>query len=369
MPEIVFSEAHAGDENALAEFHHFGDPYVFTHEYWCYLPEKSIFVVGKDADRIVATEAIIPYELSVCGIRMLTGRSERTLVDASYRGRNIWGQLMSYCADCATNKSMGFVWGSTGARKPFEKVGYAFLTGHRLHMYALISLRNLMSYIIKMAIKGEFNVGKIRSRIAQGRKLHLEGYVILFAALPSLFLYYGCNLPIYFQKRSFEITSEPRSYEDIDDLYERLGVRKNDIYLIQTKAFVKWMLIDSKNECLRYYAYIKDRLAGYIYVNISDPDMATIIDFAFEDKKTATALLKIVRTELGNRSSAFVKISINIRHYIQRKYIHVLIANGFIPLYRGGSEVVLPLVYNKKEILNDMSKWYLTDLWFMLYRS
>lgn len=367
MPEVIFSEAHAGDEKALASFHRFDDPGLFTHEYWQYHAEKSVFIVGKDGDRIVATEAVMPYELSIQGIRMLTGRSERTLVDAAYRGHNIWPRLMAFCAERATAKGMAFVWGSTGARKPFEKVGFTFLTGHRLHMYAIASFRGFISYVTTMMANGAFHPAQLRAIIGQRNKVLLEEYAILFAAIPSMLLRCLCALPTVFQDSKFEITLKPHNYSDIDALYQRLGVSENDIYLIQNEEFVEWMLVNSKHSCQCYFAYLQGQLVGYIYVCFFKQDVATIIDFAFEDGRIARALLRHVHADLARRAVAFIEITINVRHRVQQKYLSSLAANGFVPLHLGGSHVVLPLLYKNKEILYDMSRWYLTDLWYMLY--
>jgi hypothetical protein len=166
---------------------------------------------------------------------------------------------------------------------------------------------------------------------------------------------------------NFDVTNEPHTYADIDDLYQRLGVQKNGIYLVQNKEFIEWMLYNSKNDCHRYFAYSNGRLAGYIYLCALKQQMVSIIDFAFEDGKAAKFLLKRVLSDLANRGATFIKISINVRHRVHKKYLASLMANGFVPLYYGGSHVTLPLLYTNKEILNDMSRWYLTDLWYLLY--
>jgi hypothetical protein len=37
-----------------------------------------------------------------------------------------------------------------------------------------------------------------------------------------------------------------------------------------------------------------------------------------------------------------------------------------VPLYRGGSHVVMPLRFTTESVLNDMARWYLTDLSYVL---
>jgi GNAT superfamily N-acetyltransferase len=366
LSDIVFSEARPGDEEAIAAFHRFDDPGLFTREYWSYRARDSVFVIGKDADRIVASEALMPYELSVCGKRMLTGRSERTLVDPAYRGRNIWQDIMAFCAERGRERGMAFIWGSTGARKPFENAGYTFLSGHRLHMYSVVSVRGVKAYIARMSARGAFNPARLRERIARHNSRELEEYAILAAAAPSLLLRGAGYLLLPGWSSTHEITAELRSFTDLEDLYRRLGVRERDIYLPQDEAFFQWLLARSKIDCSRYFAYAHGALAGYAYVSRGDAGVATIFDFAFEDGRAASALFRRVRADLNIRDGAFIKISFNSRNSTQRRYLAAAAANGFVPLHRGGSHVVMPLLYSDQAILNDMSRWYLTDLSYIL---
>jgi GNAT superfamily N-acetyltransferase len=365
MGEIVFSEAHQGDEEAIAAFLRFEDPSVLTREYWSYRPTDSVFALGKDGDRIVATEALMPYELSVFGKRMLTGRSERTLVDPAYRGKNIWHNIMAFVAERARERGMAFVWGSTSARKPFESVGYSFLEGHRLHMYAATSVSAVAAYTVRLAAKGELHPRLLRERIKRRRKHELEQYAILGSALPSLL----ARLPGAAWAASSsqtEIRTDACPFGEIDALYQRLGVHDRDIYLPQDAAFNDWLSARTKLGGDGYFAYDGGRLVGYVYVSRGDTNLATIWDFAFETKLAAVSLIQRVRADLAARGCAFFKISVNVRHPVQQGYLAALTASGFIPLHRGGSHVVLPIHFTDRSVLDDMSRWYLTDLSYVL---
>ena len=366
MQGITYSEARRGDEPALAAFHRFSDPSVFTREYWSYRADQSVFAVGKDGDRIVASVAMIPYEMSVCGERMLTGRCERTLVDPAYRGKGLWQNVMDFCAARGRERGMRFVWGGTGARRAFEKVGFTFLSGHRLHLYALASVRGVQTQFVQMAARGDFAPARVRERIRQRNPQYLEEYAILAASLPSLLVRALTKAPLSLLGNPYTIEREPRSYADIEALYERLGVRQHDIYLPQDESFFRWMLASSRLDVSRYFAYDGDRLAGYVYVARTDSRISTIIDFAFENARVTSLLLERARGEARARGSAFLKISINLRHRVQAGYLPAALANGFVPLYRRGSHVVMPLQYTTTSVLNDMARWYLTDLCYVL---
>lgn len=367
MRKIVFSEAQAGDEKKLAAFHNFDDPNLFTHEYWLYQSDKSIFIIGEEGERIIATEAFMPYELSVCGVRMLTGRSERTLVHTDYRGHDTWLKIIDFCVSRARLKGFAFAWGNTSARKPFEKAGFSFLTGHRLHLYSAVSFHCVASYLSAMRSRNAFRRSFIYEIISKKNNNALEEYAMLVSAVPSLLLRAVFSMSVSSKKIAFDVTDKPHDYADIDDLYYSLGVKEHDIYLIQSENFVEWMLYNSNNACRRYFAYVKGRLKGYIYLCFMERQVATIIDFAFEGNDIADFLLNLIYAELARKDVAFIKISLNVQNRVQKKYLKAFLANGFVPLYKGGSHVVLPLLYTRKDIINDMSRWYLTDLWYLLY--
>ena len=366
MPDIHYSDAHRDDAAAVDAFHGFGNPALFVHEYWTHRADRSVLAVGKDGDRIMATEGLIPYELSVRGVPMLTGRSERTLVAPDYRGLNVWHDLMAYCAGRGRAQGMGFVWGSTGAKKAFERAGFTFHSGHRLHLYAAGSASRIAAYIADMGARGGFRPARMRERLSGGNKQLLEPYALLAAAAPSLLARAVTALPRALRARHYDITGEPRAYADLDALYQRLGVR-DGIYLRQDGAFVKWAVVDAHLGCRRYYAYRDGRLAGYLYATVRDPWVVTIIDFAFEDDRVQAALLDRLRADPDAGRRAFFKISLNVKHAVQKRYVLPLAAQGFLPLYRGGSQVVMPLLCNDQSLVGDMSQWYLTDLWFELY--
>jgi hypothetical protein len=86
---------------------------------------KAIYVVAVDKDKIVGTQCAIPYYiLDKEGKTRLTAKSEDTLVDPKYRGKqifeNMYFQLLMECRKAG----IGFIWGFTYAEKPFKNIGF-----------------------------------------------------------------------------------------------------------------------------------------------------------------------------------------------------------------------------------------------------
>ncbi len=90
----------------------------------------SIYVVAIDdtvTDRvkIVGIQCAIPIQLvNAQGDRVLTAKSDDTLVDPSYRGQKIFEQMYELLFAACQNAGVKYVWGFTPARKAFERIGF-----------------------------------------------------------------------------------------------------------------------------------------------------------------------------------------------------------------------------------------------------
>ena len=118
---------------------------------------------------------------------------------------------------------------------------------------------------------------------------------------------------------------------------------------------------------MRFFAWNGHRLVAYLYLELSDPEHASIIDFAASDPKAFQSLLEVARCELAAAGRRYMVVACNVRNPQQKGLVHQFCLNGFIPFYRGGMMVVHPLPHTDDDLLLDISHWYLTDLWFLLY--
>jgi hypothetical protein len=87
----------------------------------------AIYVVAIDpgTDQVVGTQCAIPlYVTNASGQRILTAKSEDTLVDTAYRGRNIFEKMYALLFDECRKAGVVAIWGFTYAIKPFSKLGF-----------------------------------------------------------------------------------------------------------------------------------------------------------------------------------------------------------------------------------------------------
>lgn len=87
----------------------------------------AIYVVAIDtkSGAVVGTQCAIPlYVTNASGERILTAKSEDTLVDPAYRGRNIFEKMYALLFDECRKAGIVAIWGFTYAIKPFAKLGF-----------------------------------------------------------------------------------------------------------------------------------------------------------------------------------------------------------------------------------------------------
>ena len=88
-------------------------------------PAVYIVAVDPETNRVVGTQCAIPlYVTNASGERILTAKSEDTLVDPNYRGRSIFEKMYALLFDECRKAGIVAIWGFTYAIKPFHKLGF-----------------------------------------------------------------------------------------------------------------------------------------------------------------------------------------------------------------------------------------------------
>jgi GNAT superfamily N-acetyltransferase len=89
---------------------------------------KAIYVGAVDTDfnnKIVGIQCAIPIALtSSAGEKILTAKSEDTLVDPAYRGQQIFDRMYTLLFEECRKNGIHAIWGFTPAKKAFEKIGF-----------------------------------------------------------------------------------------------------------------------------------------------------------------------------------------------------------------------------------------------------
>lgn len=335
-----------GDPAELAQFLGLPEPAFFDYEYRRYLPDRCVFIEARQNGRLVGTQALVPYPLVISGREMMTGRSERTMVSEEFRGGGVFTRLMARCVDEGHNRGLHFIWGTTTAKVPFQRNGFLFFDSFNEHALLCVRPKSAFAEVL-------------RARLT---KVHLAK---VSAAPASVALQFASRLRRRCESR---MQSRPNQSRDVDQLLEDLRGEQPLIVLRHDERFLAWALEESGRRIRRFYVYAGTTLLAYAYVDTSTPDTSRILDFAARDEQSLRSLVDHIVTELAGDGCSYLYVTYNARNSLLARFRRWLIASGFIPVYRGGGFVVRPLIFHDFNYLNDLSRWYVTGLWFTLYR-
>jgi len=140
----------------------------------------AIYVVAIDAEdtsrvKVVGIQCAIPISLiNANGDRILTAKSEDTLVDPAYRGQKIFERMYEMLFDACKKANIKYIWGFTPARKAFERIGFeipfqshqALMVMNPRKAYAYLSRLNPQNKgIDKLKIAGLTFLSRLASRV------------------------------------------------------------------------------------------------------------------------------------------------------------------------------------------------------------
>ena len=87
-------------------------------------PHEPLYAIARDGERLVATQALISIDLATPHGRVLSAKSEETLVDGDYRGQGVFENLYEFVLHHARARGIQVIWGFTPAVKPFLRAGF-----------------------------------------------------------------------------------------------------------------------------------------------------------------------------------------------------------------------------------------------------
>lgn len=322
-------------------------------EYRSISPEKSVFVVAKDGDKIIGTQGMLPIYLDIGGEKVLTGKSENTLLDKAYRGRGLLEKMYATAMkDCEKN-GMACIWGYTTATKIWrEKLIF--------HVY---------DGAMKWAIL-PLDFGTLKKEKSRLLKTHSKiKSVIVDVAVKSVIIYSRMRryLSMFSQPKKnlgYELMDKPKSWTDVISFYDTLRKEyPNLICIHQDNEYLNWRLYENPyNKPITFFAYAGDCLEGYLYLTVREK-ILEITDFMFRNTKAGMCLMNIILNKINEQKIAAVMYSGNIYNPLNKKNFSLLKRFGFIIIKRPSAFVLKNIDRSNDELIYDIRNWCLTDLW------
>jgi GNAT superfamily N-acetyltransferase len=362
--EVVFRTATEGDIAPVNSFNEVGER-KWRHEFFA--PEKSgsVLALAVSGDEVIGTEGFISYPVFWRGKPHLSHRSERTLLNPAFRGRGIFDALVSLCASDAVRQGSLCCWGSTGALKAFAAAGFLNFKGHRTYM--LVPLFTSRAFTSRFWRASPIPLNPFRLM----REVRKRNARVIWELLGLA----SCVLKPRTRKLATdasaapcaEITDSPRAPSDIDDLHARIQQSDVLLYLQHSDELFRWQQRGGEDRYLMVCCYAQSVLRAYLYVHLpAQSTVANVVDFCAESELCLATALAALRDKLRTTPFASLIFIVNKDNLEQQQFMRHLQPYASLRAGKGGTMVVKPLAGTDPELYQDLSRWYLTDLWLQL---
>ena len=334
---------------------YYGDirpPKVWYWEFKDLNPEKSVLIILQDDKDIVGTQGMIPIYLNIGGKKWLTGKSESTLIDSRYRGKDLFSKFYEFAVDQCERKGMVCIWGFTKVLKAFKKVKFRIYNDSM--KCAILPLK------FQTTKKSAIPLLKSKSKVKS----------IIF----STGILFGCFFtPIRLKfnrvkkkafESNYELSKTLKSMSDVTVLYDSLRKTYPDlIHIHQNETYINWRIYNNPmNKKVTFFVYVGDLLIGYLYITIRDK-AAELTDFTFINKNAGIYLMKILLDFIKTNRIGFVTYSGNIKNSLNQQVFNLLRSYGFIMIGRSNEFILRNINFPEEERLSNINNWYINDLW------
>ncbi|HTE29050.1 MAG TPA: GNAT family N-acetyltransferase [Chryseolinea sp.] len=240
----------------------------------------SIYVIAFDltvptAEKVVGIQCAIPIVLiDSSGERVMTAKSEDTLVDPAYRGQKIFERMYDLLFEECRKAAIKYIWGFTPAKKAFERIGFdipfqahqALMVFNPLKAYSYLATLNAGNGIIqKMKIAGlSFSSWLLK---VKGARLHTNPYTLKNVEWDSTYL----------------------------DL-KKLTLNSNYYFLEMSPAYIRWRISNNPlgNNYASYHCFDGDKLVANCIINIREPRLGYIEQIIFDGQLNAAQKRQII---------------------------------------------------------------------------
>ena len=314
-------------------------------QYGGYEQDRAVFTVSRDAGRLIATQAMMPVYLNVGGRRVLTGKSENTLLLPEYRGTEVMRELYEYAVEQCRTRDIAFLWGFTRAVKAFRRFGFSTFPLPQQH--ALSGLNPSMVWRRMRREAGSlFRQGNLAVRLA----------IDYLRALTSLRATRGEK------SGPLQVNRERIDHGQIRQLMQTLQRNHPDLISMDCdEPYLTWRI--QKHPRLHYHHYQvtgDGALLAYAFA-VRVNGTVSISDMASSAGSAGRLLLGAIIRDHAGQAGQFTAL-VNPECAVGQNNLQCLRDCGFSP--QGTWNLVLrDLSDGKHPQIWDATNWHVTGLW------
>jgi Acetyltransferase (GNAT) domain len=243
---------------------------------------KTVYVIARDTkknNQIVGSQCAIPiFMTNNLGNKVLTAKSDDTLVDPAYRGRKIFKYMYELLFDICHKAEIEYIWGFTDAEKPFKAVG--FETPYSIcKSYFMVSVGDAFRYMISSNPNDRLHNLKALPFVLLGRIKSVKRF--------------------FLDKKLTKFSVESLWTDDLDGLIQSYYNAHKELFFIPFKQqnYLEWRILNAQGVD-RYKAFalrdVDKILRGYIVFSMDAKNVAHLMFELYDEKLSEADILSFL---------------------------------------------------------------------------
>jgi len=307
--------------------------------------KNTVFTLLKDEKKIIATQSMLPINLSIDGKTYSTAKSESSYLEADYRGKKLFEKLYAFAIENTVNKGSVAVWGFTPAVKAWKN-NFQFNVHEGLIKYIEVQTKY---YSFSTAQKNSNNFFNV---------------LLKYAGKNCITIISKVKLHIYLSiKKTINVYDELINKSDLLELYNNLREdNKGLINIEMSEAYFDWRI--TQNIAINYstkFFYESNKIVGYTVYAINN-DRIMIADLTYKNIVALKYIIKYLSGVKGeftrlyywgndncslnaNIFKTFEKIGGKVKEDKSRNFIYKTFGNQDL------------------RSLTNLTNWYINGLW------
>jgi hypothetical protein len=243
---------------------------------------KTIYIVARDTinnNQIVGLQCAIPiFMANNLGKKVLTAKSDDTLVHPAYRGRKIFKYMYELLFDICHKAGIEYIWGFTDAEKPFKAVG--FETPYPIcKSYFMVSVKDAFKNLI--------------ASNPNDKSHHFRALTFVLLATIKSMKYFFIN------KKLTKFKVESVWIDDLDTLVRSHYKTHQDLFFMSfdEQKYLEWRILKASSvDRYRVFA-LRDMdkiLRGYILFSMDAENIAHLMFELYDEKLSETDIISFL---------------------------------------------------------------------------
>jgi GNAT superfamily N-acetyltransferase len=240
----------------------------FTENIYSAHAEKCPFAVVVDNGKIVGTQAFIPIRMIDKNGVFWTAKSEETLVDPNYRGKQLFEKMYKLLFAYAQERQFRYIWGFTPAVKAFDRLGFV-VPGKTRQLFMPFSVRSVPALLAK-----EQQAPDSQSSVTM-RDLAAQFLCLKARGVSQIQL----STTMRPQTPGLRVEAMTQCDDQTGDLCRRFIDRWGGVTIYRDNEYLSWRIFNNPyNRCTVKGVYSDSQLVGWIAYTMGDDGIGYLVD-------------------------------------------------------------------------------------------